>query len=78
MGLIRDLFPVSMKACDLKGLFVSIIIYVLVNFVGGFVIGLFAKLPIIGFVFGFIDWILGVYCAIGIIVAILRFFNLVK
>lgn len=78
MDLIKNLFPVSMKACDLKGLFVAIIIYVLVNFVGGFVIGLFTKLPLIGFVFSFIGWFLGVYCAVGIIVAILRFFNLVK
>ena len=78
MDLVKGLFPVSLKACDLKGLVISILLYAIVNFVGGFVIGLFAKLPLIGFVFGLVSWVLSVYCAFGIIVAILYFFNIVK
>lgn len=78
MDFIKNLFPMSLKACDLKGLLISMLIYAIVNFVGGFVIGLFAKLPLIGFVFGFVGWILSVYCAIGIIVAILYFFHIIK
>ena len=78
MGFIKSLFPQAMQAKDLKGLLIAILIYVIVNFVGGFVLGLLSKIPLVGFVFGLVGWILSVYCAVGIIVAILVFFKIVK
>lgn len=78
MDLVKSLFPVSLKACDLKGLVISILMYAVVNFIGGFVIGLLAKIPLIGFVFGLVGWLLNVYCALGIIAAILFFLHIVK
>lgn len=78
MNLIKSLFPVSLKAKDWTGFFVALIIYVVVNFVGGIVTGLLAKLPLIGFVFGFVGGFLSLYCAIGIIVALLYLFCIIK
>lgn len=78
MGFIKSLFPQAMQAKDLKGLLIAILIYVIVNFVGGFVLGLLSKIPLLGFVFGLVGWVLSVYCAVGIIVAILVFFKIVK
>ena len=78
MGFIKSLFPQAMQAKDLKGLLIAILIYVIVNFVGGFVLGLLSKIPLLGFVFGLVGWVLSIYCAVGIIVAILVFFNIVK
>lgn len=78
MGVIKSLFPQAMQAKDLKGLLVAILIYVIVNFVGGFVLGLLDALPLIGFVFGLLGWVLGIYCGVGVIVAILVFFKIVK
>lgn len=78
MDLIKNLFPISLNACDLKGLLISILIYIVVNFVGGLVLGLLDGIPLIGFVFGVCGWILNVYCAAGIIVALLYFFKIVK
>lgn len=78
MGFIKSLFPQAMQAKDLKGLLIAILIYVIVNFVGGFVLGLLDAIPLIGFVFGLLGWVLSIYCAVGIIVAILVFFKIVK
>ena len=78
MGFFKSLFPQAVQAKDLKGLLIAILIYVIVNFVGGFVLGLLSKIPLLGFVFGLVGWVLSVYCAVGIIVAILVFFKIVK
>lgn len=78
MDMIKSLFPQAMQAKDIKGLLIAILIYVVVNFVGGFVLGLLDAIPLVGFVFGLVGWVLSIYCAVGIIVAILVFFNIVK
>ena len=78
MDMIKSLFPQAMQAKDIKGLLIAILIYVVVNLVGGFVLGLLDAIPLVGFVFGLVGWVLSIYCAVGIIVAILVFFNIVK
>lgn len=78
MDMIKKFFPQAMQAKDIKGLLIAILIYVIVNFVGGFVLGLLSKIPLLGFVFGLVGWVLSIYCAVGIIVAILVFFKIVK
>lgn len=78
MDFIKKLFPQAMQANDLKGLLIAILIYAVVNFVGGFVLGLLDGIPLVGFVFGLVGWVLGIYCAVGIIVSILVFFKIVK
>jgi len=78
MDMIKKFFPQAMQAKDIKGLLIAILIYVVVNFVGGLVLGLLDAIPLVGFVFGVIGWLLSIYCAVGIVVAILVFFNIVK
>ncbi len=78
MDLIKKLFPQAMQAHDVKGLIIAILIYAVVNFLGGIVLGLLNGIPLVGFVFGVIGWALGIYCAVGIIVALLVFFKVVK
>ena len=78
MDFIKKLFPQAMQANDLKGLLIAILIYAIVNLVGGFVLGLLDNIPLVGFVFGLVGWVLGIYCAVGIIVSILVFFKIVK
>lgn len=78
MDLIKKFFPQAMQAHDVKGLIIAILIYAVVNFVGGFVLGLLNGIPLVGFVFGVIGWALGIYCAVGIIVALLVFLKIVK
>lgn len=78
MDFIKKLFPQATQANDLKGLLIAILIYAIVNLVGGFVLGLLDGIPLVGFVFGLVGWVLGIYCAVGIIVSILVFFKIVK
>ena len=75
---MKNLFPNAMQAHDVKGLVIAILVYAIINVVAGFVIGLLAKLPLIGFVFGILGWVIGIYCTAGIIAAILVFFNIIK
>ena len=78
MDLIKKFFPQAMQAQDVKGLLIAILIYAIVNFVGGIVLGLLDGIPLVGFVFGVIGWALGIYCAVGIIVVLLVFLKIVK
>ena len=78
MDMVKKLFPQAMQANDVKGLLIAILIYAVVNFVGGLVLGLLDAIPLVGFVFGIIGWLLSIYCAVGIVVAILVFFKIVK
>ena len=78
MDMIKKFFPQAMQASDVKGLIIAILIYALVNLVGGIVLGLLDAIPLVGFVFGILGWALGIYCAVGIIVAILVFLKIVK
>ena len=76
--MIRRFFPHAMQANDVKSLVITIIIYSVVNFVGGIVLGLLDAIPLVGFVFGILGWLLSIYCAIGIVVSILIFLKVVK
>ena len=78
MDMIKKFFPQAMQAHDVKGLIIAILIYAVVNFVGGLVLGLLDAIPLVGFVFGVLGWVLSIYCAVGIIAAILVFLKVVK
>lgn len=78
MDMIKKFFPQAMQAHDVKGLVIAILIYAVINFVGGLVLGLLDAIPLVGFVFGVLGWVLGIYCTVGIIVAILVFLKVVK
>ena len=78
MDIIKRFFPQATQAHDVRGLVIAILIYAVANLVIGFVLGFLNKIPLIGFVFGVIGWALGIYCAVGIIVAILVFLKIVK
>ena len=78
MDTVKKFFPNALKADNVTGLLVAILIYVLVNFIGGLIFGLVSKLPLIGFVAGFAGWVLGIYCAVGVILSILIFLHIIK
>ena len=51
MNLLKKLFPFSFKATQLSSLLAAVIVCVLVDVVCGWVIGLVAKLPLVGWIF---------------------------
>ena len=78
MNMVKSLFPQAMQARDVKGLVITILVYAIVAFVAGLIFGLLDNIPLLGFVFGLVGWVIGVYCAVGIIVSLLVFLNVVK
>ena len=78
MATLKKFFPQAFKAKDVPALSIALIIYILIDVVCGFVIGLLAKLPLIGFVFGLVGSLVGLYALIGIVLSVLVFLKLMK
>lgn len=78
MDTIKKFFPHAFKATELKSFIISLVIYVLIDIVCGIVIGLLAKLPIIGILFSLLGTVIGLYALVGIILSILVFVKVIK
>ena len=78
METLKKLFPLSFKEATVNNLVVSIIIYVVVSAVVGIILGLLDWIPLIGWVFSVISSLVGLYCFIGIVLAVLSFLKVIK
>ena len=78
MDSIKKYFPIAFKATELKPFIISLILFCLIDLVCGFVIGLLAKIPLIGILFSILGAVIGLYALIGIILSILVFVKVVK
>ena len=76
--MLKKYFPRAYKSKDLTSFIVSLIIYALIDIVCGVVIGLLAKLPIIGIIFSLLGSLIGLYALVGIILSILVFVKVLK
>ena len=76
--MLKKYFPRAYKSKDLGSFIVSLIIYALIDIVCGFIIGLLAKLPIIGIIFSLLGSLIGLYALVGIILSILVFVKILK
>ena len=78
MDAIKKYFPAAFKATELKSFIIALIVFVLIDVVCGFVIGLLAKLPIIGIIFSLLGAVVGLYALVGIVLSILVFVKVIK
>ena len=78
MDFLKKAFPHAFKAHEVKDLIISLIIYIVISVVGGFVIGLLAKIPVIGLIFSLLGGLVGLYALVGIVLAILVFAKVLK
>lgn len=78
MDILKKFFPAAFKATEVKALIISLVIYVLIDIVCGFVIGLLASIPVIGIIFSLAGSIVGLYALVGIVLSILVFLKVVK
>ncbi len=79
MNTLKKLFPYSFKAKkDIGALIVNIIIYLVFDIIAGVVIGLLSGLPLIGWAFGLVGSVLGLYVTVGLILSILDYFKVIK
>lgn len=78
MNLLKSVFPFSFKSETVKDLIITVVVYIIADVICGFIIGLLGALPLIGWIFSLIGWVLGVYFFVGIIIAVLNFLKVLK
>ncbi len=78
MDALKKYFPHAFTAKDVKSFIIALIIYAVIAFIGGIVIGLLSALPIVGIVFGIIGWLLEIYITVGVVLSILVFVKVIK
>ena len=78
MDILKKLYPHAFKAKNLGALIVALLVYVIIDIVCGAVIGLLAKLPLIGIIFGLLGSVIGLYALVGIVLSILVFVKVLK
>ena len=78
MDILKKYFPHAFKATELSAFIITLIVYALIDVVCGFVIGLLAKIPIVGIIFSLIGSLVGIYALVGIVLAVLVFTKVLK
>lgn len=78
MEFLKKYLPHAFKAKQTNDFIVSLIIYAAIAIVGGAIIGLLAKLPIIGLIFSIVGAIVDLYALVGIVLSILVFVKVIK
>ncbi len=78
MDMLEKFFPHAFKVTEVQSFIITLIIYVLIDIVCGFVIGLLAKLPIVGVIFSLLGSLVGLYATVGIVLSILVFTKVLK
>lgn len=78
MDFLKKFFPHAFKATELKAFIISLVVYILVDIVCGFVIGLLAAIPVIGIIFSLLGSLVGLYAFVGIVLSILVFVKVLK
>lgn len=78
MDMLKKFYPHAFKAKELTPFIVALVIYVLIDIVCGAIIGLLAKIPLIGILFSILGAVIGLYALVGIVLSILVFVKVVK
>lgn len=78
MDTLKKLFPFSFGIKTPKNLVITIIVYIIADFLCGLVIGILDDIPLLGFVFALLGTVLGLYFLVGIILALLDYFKVLK
>jgi len=78
MDILKKFFPNAFKSTELNPFIIALIVYVVVDVICGLVIGLLAKIPVIGILFSIVGSVIGLYALAGIILSILVFVKVIK
>lgn len=78
MDKLKKFFPSAFNATEVKPFIISLVIYALIDIVCGIIIGILAKIPILGIIFSLLGTLIGLYALIGIILSILVFVKVIK
>lgn len=79
MDTLKKLFPLAFKAKkDIGALIVNILIHIVADIVAGLLVGLLSGLPLIGWAFGLVGGLLGLYFTVSVVLSILDYLKILK
>lgn len=80
MDFIKKLWPTPFKIQkgNIVSLLIQGIIFLVICAVLGWLIGLLSAIPVIGIIFGLVGSLMGVYSLVGLVLCVLKFFDVVK
>ena len=70
--------PFKIKEKDIASFLIQLIIFLVICAVAGAVIGLLAKIPLLGIIFSIIGALVEVYGLVGIVLCVLKFIGAVN
>ena len=69
----------AVKKEDVKDLAIRILIYALAGWAIPAIVGtLLGGIPVVGLIIGIVCWAIGAYCTVGIVLALLKYFKVIK
>ena len=80
MDTLKKLWPTpfKIKEKDIASFLIQLIIFLVICAVAGAVIGLLAKIPLLGLIFSIIGALVEVYGLVGIVLCVLKFIGAVN
>ena len=78
MDMAKKYFPHAFCAKELNSFIITLVVYILIDVICGFVIGLLAKIKLIGIIFSILGTVVGLYALIGIVLAVLVFLKVIE
>ena len=80
MEFLKTLWPTpfKVKPKDVRSLVVQLVIFVLVCVVASILIAILSALPIIGWIVGILGGLIDLYCVVGVVLAVLKFCDVLK
>ena len=80
MDFLRKIWPTpfNIKPGNIGSFLIQLIIFIIICAVVGFLMSLLSGIAVIGPIFAVIGSLMGIYSFVGVILCILRFFNVIK
>ena len=70
--------PFNVKEKDVVSLVFQLVIFLVVCAIAGVLLGWLTEIPVVGFIFGILGGLMGIYSLVGIVLAVLKFCGMVK
>lgn len=79
MNTLKKFFPFSFtEKKDTASLVITIVVMLAIAIVVGFVIGILAKIPLIGLIFGLVGSLFDLYVLVTVVLTFLDYFKVIK
>ena len=78
MDMLKKIFPLSFGATDVVNLVIRAVVYLIAGLLGGFIIGIVAGVPVVGWLMGLVGGAIDLYVLVAIVLLALDYFQVLK